>query len=197
MSSKLIQPVSEIIQSNTMSEIIKSKTMNKIVESKHAKFIVNFLLATSFAATFIAFFFFTYAKNVERSIVINNVNYTIDDLLSSFLQLIPTPGKKILSKQFDAIDLGDMKSEDDKVIKDNSDLMYGCIKLYGAILIISFILAYVIAKYNNVNFQDILISNIILLVAIAATEYFFLNNVIAKFISSDPNKIKSAIIENL
>ena len=49
---------------------------NKIIP----QFIVNFLLSVSFAASFIGIFFFTYGKIVEKQIVVNNVNYTINDL---------------------------------------------------------------------------------------------------------------------
>ena len=162
-----------------------------------SKFIVNFLLSTSFAASFIAFFFFTYAKNVERDIVVNNVNYTINDLLSQFFNLMPSTIKQIISSKIDTINFDSMKSEDVKTNADNSDLMYYCIRLYGTLLAVSIILAYLIAKYNDVNFEDILTSNLILLTGIALTEYLFLNHVIAKFISANPNLVKYTIIKNL
>jgi len=167
------------------------------MESTFFKFIVHFLLATSFAASFIALFFFTYAKDVERTIVVNNVKYVVSSLLSDFLKLIPAPFKKILSDQIDTINFTNMKEEDEHVTEANSKLLYSSIKLYGIILIVSFILAYMIARTNNINFEDILISNIIILFVIGLTEYLFLNHVIANYVSADPNKIKHAIIQTL
>jgi len=167
------------------------------MDSSFLKFIVHFLLATSLASSFIAFFFFTYAKNVERSIVINNVKYIISSLLSDFLKIIPAPLKKVLSDQIDTISFANMKADDDNVTKTNSELMYSTIKLYGIILAISFTLAYIIALTNNINFGEILISNIIILFVIGLTEYLFLNHVIANYVSADPNKIKNAIIQTL
>jgi hypothetical protein len=149
----------------------------EIIEHKYTKFTVNFLIATLFTILFFTCAFFSYTKDVERSIVINNINYTIEDILNRFKQLIPTMGKKLLPNQF----------EDDKINYNNSKLIYKFIKLYGAILIISFILAYIISKHYNINFQDILISNIILLVAITTTVYFFFNDIIV--IDLNKNKI--------
>lgn len=152
-------------------KLIQYKTVNNIIESKYNKFIINFSLAILIATTFISFFFFIYTKDTERYNVINNVNYTIKDLSNSFSQLIPIYQEKIPNQIYTII-IDDMKTENDKIIKDNSNLIYGCIKLYGAILIISFILAYIISKYNNnINFQDILITNIIVLISLVATEY--------------------------
>ena len=165
--------------------------------SKYSKFLVNFLLATSFAASFISFFFFTYAKNVEKTIVVNNVEYTINSLLSDFLQMVPDSLKKLLKIQINNVDFDNLKEEDQKTDDNNNKLLDFCIKLYGTILVVCIVSAYLIARFSNVNFEDILISNLILLVAIAATEYFFLNNIIAKFISADPNKVKYAMVQNL
>jgi len=146
-----------------MSEIINYNT--DIIESDPSKFIVNFLLPTSFAITFMAFLFFTYTKNTDLSIVIDKYN------LNNFLQMIPIPKEPLSPEQIDFINL-----EGDKVIKVNLDLIHEFIKLYGAILIISFVLAYIISEYYNVNFQDILIYNIFLLLLLSTTEYFFFNN---------------------
>ena len=164
---------------------------------KISEFMVNFLLSTSFAASFITLFFFTYAKNVEREIVVNNVNYTINDLLSGVFKLMPNNIKKIILNKIDTINFNNMKSADEETNAANNNLMYFCIKLYGTLLIVSFALAFIIAKYNHINFEDILVSNLNLLVAIGTTEYLFLNQVIAKFISADPNQVKYAIIKNL
>ena len=165
--------------------------------SKYSKFFVNFLLATSFAASFITFFFFTYAKDVEKTIVVDNVNYTIDNLVSTLLELVPNHLKELLRIKINNIDFDNMKEEDKKTDDANNKLLDFSIKIYGTLLVVCFISAFLIARFSNVNFEDILISNLILLVAIAITEYFFLNYIIAKFISVDPNKIKYAFVENL
>jgi hypothetical protein len=174
-----------------------SKKIELNLPYNYSKFIVNFLLATSFASSFIAFFFFTYAKNVERSIVVNNVNYVINDLMATILHVMPPPLKFYLSKQIDTVNFDNMKKDDENVTKANNELLKKSMKLFGTVLVLFFISAFLIAKFNNINFQDILLSNLILLLAIAGTEYFFLTYVIAKFISADPNKVKSEIIHNL
>ena len=165
--------------------------------SKYSKFLVNFLLATSFASSFITFFFFTYAKDVEKTIVVDNVNYTINNLLSDFVQMMPDPLISLLKSQINNIDFHNMEEEDKKTDDANNKLLDFSIKLYGTLLVVSLISAFLIARISNLNFEDILISNLILLVAIGATEYFFLNYIIAKFISADPNKVKYALVQNL
>jgi hypothetical protein len=71
------------------------------------RFMVNFLLSTAFATSFIALFFFTYVKNIEREIVLDNVNYVIDDLTTTFLTILPEPIKALLEFKLDNIELKD------------------------------------------------------------------------------------------
>lgn len=166
-------------------------------DSIYPHFIINFLIATSFATSFIAFFFFTYAKNVERQIVVNNVNYLIDDLTSNVISFTNDETKELIISQLDKVNLGDMSEEDKKVEESNNNLLSQSLKLFGTLLIINLTLAFIIARVYEINFEEILISNIMLLFAIALTEYFFLDYVIIHYISVDPNKIKGAIFDSI
>jgi hypothetical protein len=167
------------------------------INIEYPKFIINFLVATCFATSFIAFFFFTYAKNVERQIVVDNVNYLIDDLTSNLISFTNDDTKEVLISQINSINLGDMSEEDKKVEESNKKLLTQSFKLFGTLLIINLTLAYIIARFYEINFEQILISNIMLLFAIALTEYFFLDYIIIHYISVDPNRIKGAIFDSI
>ena len=52
------------------------------MSDKPEHLIVNVILSVAFASSFIGIFFFTYGKEVEKNIIINNVQYTVDELLS-------------------------------------------------------------------------------------------------------------------
>lgn len=166
-------------------------------DSIYPHFLINFLIATSFATSFIAFFFFTYAKNVERQIVVNNVNYLIDDLTSNVISFVDNDTKELLVSQINNVNLGDMSEEDKKVEDSNNKLLTQSFKLFGTLLIINLTLAFIIAGIYEINFEEVLVSNVMLLCAIALTEFFFLRYVIIHYISVDPNKIKGAIFDSI
>jgi hypothetical protein len=161
------------------------------------RFMVNFLLSTAFATSFIALFFFTYVKNIEREIVLDNVNYVIDDLTTTFLTILPEPIKALLEFKLDNIELKDLSEADNKVKEDNNKLLMKSAKTFGLILVINVSLAVYISHIYKINFTEILISNLLLLTAIALTEFFFLKLVIRKYISANPNKVKEIIFDNL
>ena len=123
-------------------------SLNKI-NPMYPEFIVNFLIATCFATSFIAFFFFTYAKNVERQIVVNNVNYLIYDLTSNLISFTDNDTKELLISQLNDVNLGDMSEEDKKVEESNNKLLTQSFKLFGTLLIVNLTLAFIIAYINR------------------------------------------------
>jgi hypothetical protein len=71
------------------------------------RFMINFLLSTAFAQSFIAIFFFIYVKHEEKQMVVDNLNYVIDDLTTTFLTILPEPIKALLEYKLDNLEYKD------------------------------------------------------------------------------------------
>jgi hypothetical protein len=161
------------------------------------EFSVNIAMSVALATTFIAIFFFTYVKDVERKIVLKNVNYIVDDLAEGIVPFLPKELKKQLYYNLDKIELPNMDVIDKQVVDDNHKLLIKSGKLFGISFVVLMIIAFFISKIYNLDFYELLITNILLLCAIAFTEYAFLNIVIFEWISADPNKVKSEVIKSV
>ena len=90
-----------------------------------------------------------------------------------------------------------MDAADKQVADDNNKLLVKSGKLFGISFIILMVISFLISKVNNLDFFELLITNLLLLCAIAFTEYVFLNLVIFEWISADPNKVKSEVIKSV
>ena len=166
--------------------------------------ICNVILSVIFAASFICIFFFTYAKNIEADIVVKNLVYIINNLISNPISLLK--GRSL----YDTSKLDNLKpsdhdvDEDNKVEKNNLILLNKSFKYIGAMLIIGLIVVFILSLYKYKNMKDalkyfgnIIIKNLIMLTGIAIVEYIFLNAVAAQYISADTNIIIKEIIDNI
>jgi len=88
-----------------------------------------------------------------------------------------------------------MDAADKQVADDNHKLLVKSGKLFGTSFIILMVISFFISKAYHLDFFELLITNVLLLCAIAFTEYSFLNVVIFEWISADPNKVKSEVIK--
>ena len=155
---------------------------------------VNVILSVALAASFIGIFFFTYVKNVEKEIVVKNVNYTISNFTDLIKNLMSPVVKTELIKELNVSKLPNMNEEDNKVEQDNNILLFKSGKLLGLLLAISLIVAIGICYIYNLNFIEIFSQNLILLCGIALVEFLFLRLVISNYISADPNVVKKQIL---
>lgn len=169
-----------------------------IKENKHLPhLIVNVILAVALASSFIALFFFTYGKEVEKNIVIGNVEYIVDDLLSFPTSLLPDEAKYKLITYLDNVKLSDMTQSDQNVTNNNNELLKISGITLGSMLIISIIIAYIISKKYELDFPFTISQNLILLCGIALVEFIFLKYVLTNFISANPNIVKKKLLEAL
>jgi len=164
---------------------------NKIIP----QFIVNFLLSISFAASFIGIFFFTYGKIVEKQIVIDNVNYTINDLSDFILSLSSSTIKTKLSAQINQVVLPEMNIADNIVENENNILLKQSAKYLGTLLVVSLVISYYICKTYDIDFNELLIQNLILLCGIGLVEFLFLTFVISKYVAANPNLIIKKVLQ--
>ena len=89
------------------------------------KLISSALLSVAFTSTFIGIFFFTYAKGIEKQIVINNLTYTINGLVDGALTFIKGTeyGSLINLNNLPSGDNASDEEADAKVAESNNQLM--------------------------------------------------------------------------
>jgi len=151
--------------------------------------IVNVSLNVAFAACFIGFFFFTYAKNIEKQIVVNNVEYLVNDLLANTVAILPDAIKGPLSKSIKNTQLPDLSEADRAVENSNSSLLQLAIMVLGILLAGCLYGANYMSEKHGIDFEDAVQRNLILLVCIGLTEFVFLKLIAQNFISADPHVV--------
>ena len=170
--------------------------MNKI---EIIKTIINILLFGALASSFIGVFFFTYAKNIEQEIVLNNIEYSINELTNDILYILPLDITIDIQKQLNDIKLDDMTEADNKVKKSNKELLKLAFTVQGIFLIIVLGIVISLKLYypNDISLMQIFSENIILLIAIGIIEFIFLKFIAAQFKAADINKIKYEVISTI
>ncbi len=160
-------------------------------------FIVNLLLFASFAAAFLTIFFFTYVKNIEKEIVVNNVTYITDNLIDNYTILLGKDQKEYIAKLLDNININDMSKEDQNVIDKNKKLFNKTIKILVIGLIIILIITFIICSKYNIKYTDVLIKNFVLLIFIGIVEFVFLKYFIKNYLSANINFVKSELVKTI
>ena len=159
--------------------------------------IVNVILSVAFASSFIGAFFFTYGKEVEKSIIVNNVQYTVDELLGFPSALLSDDIKKKLITYLNDVKLSDMTVADKKVSDNNTQLLQKAGIILSILLVVSLVASFYISKKYNLNFPFILSQNLILLCGIGLVEFVFLKFIAGNYISANPNIVKKKILETI
>ena len=169
------------------------------ISKSNVMFGLNVLLPSVFAAIFIGVFFFTYGNTVERDVVMNNINYLINDMTREII-LLPDNSIKIIKDKVNNITLPDMTIKD-KQVSDSNDLLYNKVKSISIILLVcTIIIIYYVSSYYNLSsdeIQELVIKSVLLLLCIGLVEFIFLNLIVKNYYSVDMNKIKRHIILKL
>ena len=163
--------------------------------------VANIILSVAFTASFIVIFFFTYVSEGESGIVIANTKYTISEIVDNMIILLPDNIKKL----FQNINLPIDKDGDKKVSDNNAVLKTKAFTYIGIFLLVAIILSFLILqikvdgtfniyKLEYMDFFSVLIENFGLLIFVGLTEFLFFKFVISKYVSSNPNVIKSTIL---
>ena len=160
----------------------------------------NIILTVTFIAIFLVIFFFSYVSNVEKTIVLTNVKYTINQILDNIILFFPEKiKKKILNTEISV-----NKSDDDSVKKINAGLKLTSYKYLGIFVLIAIILAYLITflASDNLNdsfskFYESICEAFGITIFIGLVEFTFLKCVTTNFLSSNPNLINLKILEIL
>ena len=137
----------------------------------------------------IGIFYFTYAKNVEKNVVVNTVHYLSESLFKELASYMPSISLNIQAP--------DLQSADQEVMNSNHLLIIKAVKYLSLLFLVTLVMTYIMSKYLKISYYQRLKHNIVILFFVALTEFSFLNIVGRNFITVDPNKIKSNIIMTL
>ena len=170
--------------------------------------ICNVILSVIFASSFICIFFFTHGKNVEREVVINNLTYIVNSLLSSPIALFKnSPEYNYANNQLSALKPSNNDLEaDSNVIKNNNDLMKKSFIYIGILLFIGLILVFILSIYKNRNndiksgliyFFILILKNLFMTSGIGLTEFIFLKFVASQYMAADDNVIIKQVLINI
>ncbi len=150
---------------------------------------------------FLTFFFFEYASKKEAEIIENQVDFITKDFLGTNIQLLPEELKQILLTKVNTLKADTSMNE--KIIKSNNEIKDKTYKIiFGlSISVIGFVLiCYLLSfkfPYFKMNLYHIFKETLIILFFVAVTEFLFLEYFAARYVSVQPNLIKSKIFKNL
>jgi len=170
-------------------------------------FIINVLIQVLAIFIFLTIFFFTYASKVEGTIVQDNVNFLLDDLSGIHLGSLPDNIKTTLVNQINSIEVNTPENikAGQEIEDSNNAIKSRTIKTAGMFtggVVIIVVISYLLSKkgvsyFKNFNLPKIIKETIVILIAVALTEFIFLKYIGAKYISIDPNVIKKQLYQNL
>ena len=168
--------------------------------------ICNVILSVCFAASFICIFFFTYAKDVERQVVLDNLKYIINSLLSTPIEILKNYSLYDTNKLSQLKPTEDDLKEDEKVIESNNKLLITSFTFIGILLLIGLLTVFGLIMYKHRNeemevgmkhFGILILKNLFMTTGIGITEFIFLNTIGANFKAADGNVIIKQILINL
>ncbi len=159
----------------------------------HLEFFTRLILIASFVVSFLTIFFFTYGKKIEEQVIMQNIDYLIDDICDGYADSIGDKQKKVIYDKINSIKLEDMSKEDESVMNNNKKLLNKSIYILVGLLVSSIFITSIISYVNGYNYLEIITENIILLLFVGLCEFIFLVFFGSKFISANVNFIKGKI----
>jgi hypothetical protein len=159
----------------------------------HLHFLTKLILIASFVVSFLTIFFFTYGKKMEEQIVMQNIDYLIDEMLDGYVDALGDKQKKMIYDKINEMKMKDMSKEDELVINNNKELYNKSIYILIGILVSSIFITSIISYVKNFKYLEIIMQNIVLLLFVGICEFMFLVFFGSKFISANVNFIKGKI----
>jgi hypothetical protein len=160
------------------------------------KYIANIVMHVVLISTLITIFFFTYATIIEEEIVNIQINNIISDFTED-IDLLPIESIAVIKGSIGLIVPPDMSAIDKKIADANDELTKKVIILVTVVVIFSMWFIYGMSKKYNFNFGDLLKHNLIVLVFVGLTEFFFLTYIGKQYRSGDSFFVKKTILTTL
>ena len=158
------------------------------------EFFFTVLIQVTLIFIFITIFFFTYAKNKEKDVVINNIDILLESIIpNDFVSLLPNSSKNTIIQNL--ISIQNDHSQDSIVKENNKKVFRNAMKILVITLFLIFILLFM--EYKKIPLSSIFIQSFIIVFFVGLTEYIFLTFFASKFISVDPQLIKYTFINEI
>jgi len=136
--------------------------------------LTNVILSITFIAVFISIFFFTYGTKIEKDVVQDQVKFVVEELTTDLKVWMPSSVISEIKTSIDKIQPPDTSAEDQKVKDNNDALIKKSIPIVGGILFVGMAISIVLSRVYKFSFTSLFIQNIIILIAVAITEFCFL-----------------------
>jgi hypothetical protein len=162
--------------------------MSKLNYKKIAQVTLNVTLISSL----IAILFFTYGKNLEKSIVENQSEYIAESIATDIKIFFPEETRKII---LDSLVVPDMQQAD-KDVEDRDDALKNkAILIFVPLCVVGIFTTFLICQYGKVEKKHIFAEGIIILLFVFCAEILFLNIIIRNYKTADPNFVKMQILK--
>ena len=175
----------------------------------NSQFFCNVIIQVTVIFIFLSVFYFTYAKNKEADVVMNNVDFLLKNFIGQGKINFLTPNTRNIVKADlnDNTNTQESINSDNDVEKKNKEIINKTIKTVMTVVVCvcCFVLfCFIMNKrgifpsfFTHLEFKEILTETFVIIVFVALTEFCFLKFFGSNFISIDPNKIKLAFLKNL
>ena len=170
-----------------------------LARKKHGMFIANTLLNVMLFAIFIAVFFFTYAAQIEKKIVGDQMSYIAQSMVSD-AALLPAPIVNALKSSMKVNDTQSMQQADADASESNKQLIKStAIKIAIGCVIVGILIVFLVRgdEKENKEILKMIIQALIALAGIGVTEFLFLRYLVRYYRAGDPNFVKLQIAHNL
>ena len=148
---------------------------------------------------FLTLFFFYYLAKVEKQTFKEQVNLVVDDITTGLDKVKPLPKSLkagilgYLEVQKNDI-IESSKENDDNILKRNQEIKKRSLKIVGISIVSVIIIAISLRILGHCPpHKQLLKMGLIIVCAVAVTEFVFLNVVTKKYISIDPHKVRQSI----
>jgi hypothetical protein len=157
------------------------------------KILINVMLIT----LFIGSFFILYGSYFGKLIIDHQMTFLCNNISNS-LKFFGKNISQSMVSQFKKINLPDLNEEDEIAKHNNKDLHKLVIYVSIILCILVITLVYFINKYypDSYDLSQIVSDNILILIFVGLTYYFFIQLFASKYISVDPNKIKLKLLKS-
>jgi hypothetical protein len=171
----------------------------------------NVLLQVSIIFSFLTIFFFSYVTNVEKNEFEDQINFIVDNIYKRYQDSINSTYNKTSEEQkkyikmliYGIIDIEQEQIKKESIIENNEikikndkiykDAIY-CVIIFFIITIIILSLLTYIYKLPIKNYIQ---EAFIVLLFIFVIEFLFLNLIVKKYITANPNIIKNKIADSI
>jgi len=159
---------------------------------------ISFLtLSFVLAAAFIALFFFLYVSKIETNMISSQVSAIINKFSVSVRLLSSEQDKQNIKAMIDEIKLPDFSTQDNTVIKNNTNLFNKTIKIFLILIITGLIIVGIIHYKYNTDLLKVIIHSSIIMLVISGTYYSFITFISQNYILADENVVIYSILKTV